>query len=1063
MSGRNGYGLVKLTPAHLQVLAELLKGEDLEGAAQAMVIGGENLSVETVRWWSERAAGTRLFNEYGPTETVVGCCVYEVSPHLEAEAGRDDVPIGRPIANTKLYVMDIEQGLAPKGVAGELYIGGRGVARGYIGRGDLTAERFVPDRYSEEEGARLYRTGDLVKWGDGGVLQYLGRIDNQVKVRGYRVELGEIEVVLREHSAVKQCAVEVREDNAGKRLVGYVVIGEESAITVGELREYVRGRLPEYMVPAAIVELKQMPLTANGKLDRKALPEPTVARAGGEQEQESSPIEDILCSIWEDVLRIEGVGVSDNFFDLGGHSLLATQVMSRVRGAFNVEMPLKAMFESPTVAGLAEAVERERREGRIVEAPPIVAVSRDRQLPLSFAQQRLWFIHQLDPDSAAYNIPRAVRLIGELDVSAIRSSFRQIVARHEVLRTRFVAVDGQPIQVIDDAADVELEVCDISGLEEIQRQERAREIVNCEASRPFDLELGPVWRAGLVRLGEQDHILLLNIHHIASDAWLTGVMVREFTALYEQYSSGRQAALAELEVQYADYAVWQREWLQGEVLQEQIDYWRNQLEGAPVIELPTDRPRPAVASHQGARIMFEVPGELTGQLKALSRQHRVSLFMMLLAALDVLLFRYSGQEDICVGSPIANRTRKEIEGLIGFFVNTLVMRAGMQGAPPFVDLLKAIREVALDAYDHQDVPFEKLVEELQPDRSLSYSPLFQVMLVLQNAPAGKNAPASKSNPPGLVMSPIESGNNTAKFDLVLGLHEGDRGLTGGIEYDATLFDRTTVERLAQTLVNLLEAVVAMPYQQITLIPLLSEAERLQLVFEWNDTANGDVAGYTLIDLFNRQAKETKDSVALIFQEEHLSYYELNRQANLLGGYLQRLGVGPEATVGICMERSVEMAVALLAVLKSGAAYLPLDPAYPPERLSFMVEDARASLVLSQQHLAGRVPGCGAKIIWLDECSRAIDSQDHCEIDHESEIDGGALPDNLAYIIYTSGLTGLPKGVGLPNRALTNLIEWHRSTMLAGVRVLQFASLSFDASIHEFFAAWFNWRRYPINP
>ncbi len=1013
-----------------------------------VIIAGEECHKDILLLHQAMVPRCLLVNEYGPTEATVWSTAWT----WRAEVLAERIPIGRAIENTRIYVVDERLEPVPAGVNGELYIGGDKLSQGYLNRMELTAERFVPDGLSGESGARLYRTGDLVRWRGDGELDFLGRVDHQVKLRGYRIELGEIESMLLQQGAVKQCAVILREDEAGdKRIVGYVVGSGEGKATGAELREYLRGRLPDYMVPSWIVELSEMPLTPNGKVDRKALPAPTIGADSVESREPGTALEEIVAGIFEEVLRVERVGIQDNFFELGGHSLLATQVVSRIREVLSVEVALRALFEAPTVAGLAEEVERERNEGRRVEAPAIEAVSRERELPLSYAQQRLWFIQQLEPESAAYNIPLSVRLQGEMNQTALRQSLEEIARRHEVLRTRFETREGRPVQVIDESGEIDLAICDISHLEPSHTEHRAKEIAGQMGQRPFDLRRGPVWRAALVRVSPQDHLLLVNMHHVVSDGWSLEVMVGEFTTLYESYGEGKQSRLAELEVQYADFAVWQRNWLTGEVLQQQVEYWKGQLAEVPVLEMATDRPRPAMTSYRGAAVGFKVTAELTGELKALSRREGVTLFMTLVAAFDLLLSRYSGQEDISVGSPIANRNRKETEALIGFFTNTVVLRVSVREGMFFNQLVSAVRDTALESFAYQDLPFEKLVEELQPDRSLSHSPLFQVMFSLnqtrrQTGP-NKRPAGNVQKESGLRMSHFSQEWITAKFDLNLGMSEADDRIVGDLEYSAELFDRTTAERMVSNYLSLLQRIARAPEESIRSLAILSEAERQQLVIEWNETTSGDGVYGCVSELFNRQAERTPHSIAAVFEDQQLSYQELNRRANQLGHHLQRLGAGPEVTVGISMERSLEMAVGLLGIVKTGAAYLPLDITYPAERLTFMLEDGEAAILLTQQSLIEKLPCNQAKVVCLDGDWRAL------EAESADEVESGVVAENQGYLIYTSGSTGIPKGVSLPQRALRNLIEWHRETMLGGVKVLQFASLSFDASFHEVFAAW----------
>ncbi|HYH79478.1 MAG TPA: amino acid adenylation domain-containing protein, partial [Longimicrobium sp.] len=724
--------LVHAVPALMrQVVQAECERPRLSGLRRAFV-GGDRVPADLLAEMREALPGAEAHVLYGPTEGTILASAHPVP----ADGIVEGHPIGRPLGNVRLYVCDASGSPQPAGVPGELLIGGAGVARGYLCRPAMTAERFVPDPFSVEGGARLYRTGDRARWRADGTLQYLGRLDFQVKVRGFRIELGEIEAVLRGHESVTDCVVVVREDVPGdRRLVAYVVGGVEA----GGLREHLRRSLPEYMLPAAYVVLEALPLTSNGKLDRKALPSPEYAAGADRYVAPRTPVEEVLAEIWAEVLRLERVGVEESFFDLGGHSLLATRVVSRVRDVFAVELPLRAIFEGPTVAELAGRVEEMRRAGLPV-LPPVVPVERTGALPLSFAQERLWFIDRLEPGSAVYNMPVAWRLGGTLDEAALERSLGEIVRRHEALRTVFGEVDGSPVQVIAPFGGFALPVEDLSGLGDADREAAVRRRAREEAARPFDLSAGPLFRAALLRLGEEGHVLLLSMHHIVSDGWSMGVFFRELSALYAAYREGGESPLPELPVQYADYAVWQREQLEGEVLDRQLAYWRERLAGAPdLLELPTDHPRPAVQTFRGATVPVDLSPELLERLQALGRSEGATLYMTLLGAFQVLLSKYSGSEDVVVGSPIAGRTRGEVEELIGFFVNTLVLRTDLSGDPSFREVLRRVGEVTLGAYEHQEMPFEKLVAELQPERSLSHSPLFQVMFTLQNAGGGGGA------------------------------------------------------------------------------------------------------------------------------------------------------------------------------------------------------------------------------------------------------------------------------------------------------------------------------------
>ncbi|RMF31802.1 MAG: amino acid adenylation domain-containing protein, partial [Chloroflexi bacterium] len=883
---REGVECAEFVPAVLRHLIQYLDetGERLD-FMRLLICGSDSWYVSEYRRFL-RFCGpeTRLINSFGLTEATIDSCFFEGS--AMDLAGEQVVPIGRPFANVRLYILDDHLQPVPVGVPGELFIGGLGVARGYHNRPELTEEKFIPDPFSDDPNARLYRTGDRARYLPDGNIEFLGRLDYQVKVRGYRIELGEIEATLGRHPAVREAAVVALEVAPGdKRLAAYIVPAGETVPTAGELRRFLQERLPDYMVPSAYVVMDALPLTPNGKVDRQALPEPQWSRRqlAGEYVAPRTPVEEVLAGIWSQVLGVEEVGVHDNFFELGGHSLLATQLVSRVREAFEIELPLRHVFECPTIATLAERIEIIQRTEAGVQAPPIRPVPRDREIPLSFSQQRLWFLDQLEPNSPLYNIPDAVRITGPLDVGVLEQSLNEIVRRHEVLRTTFAAVDGRPIQVIAPELHLPLPVVDLRGLPKARREEEALRLATEEAQRPFDLARGPLLRALLLRLDEEEHIALLTVHHTVSDGWSTGVFMGEMAALYEAFAAGKPSPLPELPIQYADFAVWQREWLQGEVLEAQLAYWKEQLAGLPpILELPTDRPRPAFQTFRGDYQTFTLPEELTQAIKELCQREGVTLFMTLLAAFQTLLSRYSGQDDISVGVPIANRTRAELEGLIGFFVNTLVMRTKLDGNPTFRQVLKRVREVALGAYAHQDLPFEMLVEALQPERDMSHTPLFQVMFVLQNAPA------EPLELPGLTLTPVEVDRGTATFDLTLSMTEGPEGLSGSLEYNTDLFDAATIRRMLGHFQTLLEAVVADPDRPIAQLPLLTKPERQQMLVQWNATATDfdhDRCAHHLVEAW---AARQPHAIAVTFEDQALSYAELDRRANQLAHHLQKL-------------------------------------------------------------------------------------------------------------------------------------------------------------------------------
>ncbi|MBU6399797.1 MAG: amino acid adenylation domain-containing protein, partial [Verrucomicrobia bacterium] len=771
-----------------------------------------------------------LVNHYGPTENSVVTTWATVMPALGPEA--DPPPIGRPIANTQVYVLDRHLQPVPIGLTGELYVGGPGLARGYRQQPALTTEKFIPHPFSQEPGARLYRTGDLARFRPDGNLEFVGRADDQVKIRGHRIELGEVETVLGRHPAVREVVMVAREDAAGEsRLVAYVVPAPGAQSAASPLREFLKRQLPEAMVPAVFVFLEALPLTPNGKVDRKALPPPDPASASDQPfVAPRTPVEQELARIWAEILHVERIGIGDHFFDLGGHSLLATQVLSRVRRAWGLELPLRAVFEAPTLAALAQQIEAARGAAAQASATPARPAADHGAVPLSFAQERLWFLEQLEPGRPFNNIPAAIRLEGRLELGALEQSLTDIVDRHDSLRTTFRGLQGQPSAAIAPVGAVALPVVDLSAMPAPQCAAEARRLAQAEAQRAFDLSQSPLLRARLLRLGSDEHWLLLTMHHIVSDGWSLGIFYRELAEFYRARLEGRPAALPDLPGCYVEFARQQRQALQSGAWDAQLDFWKRQLGGSlPALELPTDRPRPATQTYRGAVFRFDLPGSLGTALTALSRRENVTLFMLLLAAFKVLLHRYTQQEDLLVGTPIAGRTQVEFEELIGFFLNTLVLRTDLTGDPTFRELLQRVRRGALDAYAHPDVPLEKLVEELQPQRDLSRSPLFQVMFVLQNMPL------RPLELPGLKLTPQPIDSGTAKFDLTLWLTETPDGLAGAVEYNTDLFEAATIERLTGHYRTLLEAVLADPAQPLSRLPLLTAAERHQLLVQWNQT------------------------------------------------------------------------------------------------------------------------------------------------------------------------------------------------------------------------------------
>ncbi|HEY9284249.1 MAG TPA: amino acid adenylation domain-containing protein, partial [Pyrinomonadaceae bacterium] len=1005
-----------------------------------LLAGGEALSAAHIRRALSEAGGLEVVNGYGPTEcTTFACC------HAVREAprvGARSVPIGRPIQATRGYVCGARMELQPAAARGELYLGGAGLARGYLNRPGLTAERFVPDPFSGERGGRLYRTGDVVRRvsGGGGELEYVGRVDTQVKVRGHRIEPGEVEAALREQEEVAECAVVVVESEGGdKRLVAYVVAegGEAAAGLAERLRSYLAGRLPAYMVPSAFVLLDALPLTPNGKLDRRALPAPEwgAAAAVAEYIGPRDAYEEVVAGTFSEVLRVERVGVTDDFFALGGHSLLATQVVARLRRAFGVEVALRSLFEQPTPRGLGGEVRRLLTEGGQTQAAtlrprqadaaggteqgaaesgavpdsaePVLSVA-----PASFGQQRLWFLDQLEPGARAYNVPMAVRLGGALRAAALGQALTEVVRRHEALRTTFAADEAGPVQLVGRPTPVALPLVDLSALPEAAARAAAARLAAAEAARAFDLANGPLLRATLLRLTSEEHVLLFTMHHIVSDGWSMGVLGREMVALYGAFSRGAASPLAELPIQYGDYARWQRGWLQGEVLERQLSYWRGQLVGAPpMLELPTDRPRPRVQTGRGAEIGLTLGEALSRRLRGLSQERGATLFMTLLAAWQALLWRWSGQEDVVVGTPIAGRGQVETEGLIGLFINTLALRARVDARAGFDALLGQVREVTLGAYTHQDLPFERVVEELEPGRGLSHTPLFQVMFTLHNEPEG----ALSGEGDGLAAEMWQAPVASVKFDLTLSLHETEEGIDGALGYSTDLFDEATIRRMIEHFRRLLEAVTREPGRALYELELMTPEERERLVVGWNRTRVEHPPCRGVHELFERQAALRPDAVAVVCEGAQLTYAELNARANRLARRLRSLGAGPESLIGIYLGRAPELLVAALATLKAGAAYLPLSTSLPPARLSLLLAESKPAALLTFSSLAAELPETPAPVLRLDE------EPETPSRDAARNLGVEVAPEAMAYVIYTSGSTGRPKGVVVEHRQIVNYL------------------------------------------
>jgi amino acid adenylation domain-containing protein len=975
-----------------------------------------------------------LVNNYGPTENTVVTSSAVVKP--------DELPsIGAPIANTRLYILDTQLSPLPPGIPGELCIAGYGLARGYLNRPELTAEKFINVKiFGKTE--RLYKTGDLARWLPDGNLEYLGRIDHQIKLRGFRIELGEIEAVLTQHEAVKEAVVILYEAQENKRLVAYLATDLAAHELGTAVKDWLKARLPDYMVPSQFMVLDFVPLTPNGKIDRNALPEPSIETTTGTQL--ITPTQELLASLWASVLKLKAIHRDDNFFELGGHSLLATQLIARIRDAFEVELPVRAVFEAPKLSQLASQIEETTRD---IQLPPISAQPASSKKVLSFAQQRLWFLNQFeDQSSATYNMPVALRLLGDLKVTALQQSLSFILERHQSLTTAFPTTSGQAqVQMLDLE---NLEVLKIQDLTLMTHQEQPLEVQNRvfqNAIEPFDLSQGPLFKARLLLLSSRESVLLLNMHHIISDGWSIGVFIREWQHAYTAFAQEEQPSLPPLSIQYSDYAAWQRSLLTGRVLQQQVNYWREQLAGVPeLLELPTDKPRPAQQSYQGAHYAQRLSPTLSQAVKSLSREQGVTLFMTLLTTFEILLSRYARQTDVCVGSPIANRTHRQTENLIGFFVNTLVLRAELQPALSVKELLRANRQTCLEAYAHQDIPFEMLVEQLQPTRRLSYSPLFQVMLVLQNNDT------TDLTLPGLEITALETDYRRAKFDLTLSVEERDEQLHCFWEYATDLFYSETIERMAGHFEILLTAIVENPEQAISQLPMLTDQE-IQQLLAWNDTATDYPMDKTIVDLFEEQVEKTPSNIAVVFEEQQLTYQLLNEQANQLAHYLLALknqaSLPDNPLMAIAVERSIEMVIGLLGILKAGGAYVPIDPSYPVARIQYLLEDSQAPVLLTQTHLKAQLP------VLAHDCVRVC--LDEGEFANQPLVNPTfkRQAEDLAYVIYTSGSTGMPKGVMVEHFSVINLfigLDKHIYTGYAHsqLRVSLNGALAFDTSVKQ---------------
>ncbi|HET9899266.1 MAG TPA: amino acid adenylation domain-containing protein [Streptosporangiaceae bacterium] len=1029
--------VLQLVPS---VLRMLVAEPGLSACATLRLVfcAGEPLPVRLCRQLRGQLA-VELVNTYGPTECAIDVTAWPYS----GDEPRDIVAIGRPIDNTQVLVLDPALRPVPPGEDGELCVAGVQVARGYVGRGDLTAERFVPHPEPRVPGLRIYRTGDRVRRRADGVLEFLGRFDLQVKLRGMRIEPGEIEGVLGEYPGVFAAAVCVCEAGDGdQRLVAHVVAAPGAALDLERLRAHLAEQLPAAMVPSLLRALPALPLTPSGKIDRGALPGladlDTATLAGDDgYVPPSGPAQLGVAAAFAEVLGVSGVGAQDDFFVLGGHSLLATLLIFRLRAAFGTVVPVAEIFGRRTVARIAELL---AVPGTITsdDIGPVRPVARDQALPPSSAQQRLWFLDRLEPGSVEYLVPLVLRLTGPLNVPALTSALDALLARHEILRTRYVGRDGTPVQVIDPPSALGVVPVDLTGMSRPRAAECAGGLLRAEMSRPFALDAEWPVRARLIRVAGAEHLLVLTFHHIAIDAWSTDVLTRDLRELYRAHATG-SAAPPPLPVQYADFACWQEQWSRGPRLTASLDYWRDRLAGLSPTELVPDRPRPAVRDPRGELAAFSLPAELARAVTDLAARHAVTPFVVLFAAFGAVLARYTGQTDITVGTPVAGRTRPEVENVAGLFTNTVVLRVDLSGDPDFAALLGRASECVVFAYDHQDLPFERLVDELRPERDLARNPLFQIMFDFRQAPS----PVPQFD--GLTSERVPAPWHTAKFDLTLSLtRRADGSIRGLLEYATALYDQATIDRLAGHYLHFLRQAADRPHAPLSLLQILTGAERRLLLQTWNPPYSCPEPGACVPVLFERQAAAHPDAEAVSFGGYSLTYSELNARANRLACHLRGLGARPGKAVAVCAERDPEVVTALLAVLKTGAMYVPMDPGHPAPRLSFMLADADAAVAVTFGRFAERLAGAGIPMVLLDG-----------DTAHIASLPAGNPPtaaaaDDLAYMIYTSGSTGQPKGVLIEHRAYA-----HHCAVIAseyglrpGERVVLLSALTFDVAMDQ---------------
>ncbi len=1030
----NKVTIATLPPTMLSRLSDNMK------YLHTIISVGESCPVEVAEKWIKTV--THFFNGYGPTETTICAAIARIKKNPNKPL--INIPIGKPIPNFEAYILDAYQKLLPVGAVGELYISGIGLARGYVNKKETDEICFINNPFKKDSKFGLYRTGDLARWTDDGNLEFHGRKDRQIKLSGYRIELEEIEQVIKNCPLVKDCAVIcIKNDSNEQSIIAFIITGKQDK-RLKSLQAFLKARLPVYMIPSQFLFRDTIPLTPNKKIDLNALKK--IAQKQNTQSiiPPQNPIVQSLLEIWQDVLGVKKIGVHDNFFSIGGHSLKMTQVTSRIRDVFNIEFPIKLMFDYLTISDLAQYIKKQLNVNIPVLPAPLRTIKKKTALPLSYSQERIWFIHQLEPESIAYNIILSLKLKGPLDVVILEKAYQKVVNRHEILRTTFPQKNDQPIQKIHPKMKGFFKYIDLHPLPILDSEKEAFNYANMEAKHLFNLQTGPLIRLTHIRINKDSNIIIFNMHHIISDLWSVGNLTYEIKELYESMLYGRKNILDELPIQYSDFTLWQRKHLTPQKLSREINYWKNQLSDLPVLMLPQDRPRPVIQTYIGSYITIPIENELIQKLKSFSIKQNTSTFMILLSCYYILLSKYTGTTDIPVGTPIANRNHSVLEKQMGTFVNTLVLRTSLNNNPTVAELLKRVKSVCLEAFTYQNLTFEKLVKELNPGRDLNHLPLAQVLFNMANTPIIDNFLTD------IKWEIYELSEIGVQFDLTLTI-ELEIMKKAFFYYNSDLFDHDTIQQVARHYFNIVKQIIQNPDQKINQISILSKTEYKQITTTWNSTAANYPDTRLFPQIFENREKKHKNKTAIYFNKQSISYTELNRKANKLARYLRSKNTGPEKIIGIYVNRSPDLIISLLAIMKAGGAYLPLDPGYPVERLNFMLKNSKAHLLLTHSNLKENLNFHSEKIICMDYDHQLINKFEHTNLQSELK------PENMAYVIYTSGSTGIPKGVEIPYRSLNNFLYSMKNNpgINSNDHLLAITPISFDISCLELFLPLFS--------